>query len=104
LEVISQGWILVISNSLKLFIGIKTKYQTKAIVSKAKDRIDKGEHVHPRISCQVAPLLYGCQEVHHKINCKENADEDIDHNHLVADLSLHHVEYKKEKYTKDGLT
>lgn len=103
LEIVSKSGILIIRDGFKLLVRIETEDHAEAIVKKTKDRISKDEHLHTRVSSQVAALLDGDEEIGHKVNCKENADEDEDHYHLIADLPLNHKQNKEKENTKDGL-
>jgi len=44
------------------------------------------------------------EKVHHEVNCKENADEDVDHYYLVANLMLDDVQYEEEEYAEYRLS
>lgn len=104
LEVVSQSWILIVCDSFELSIGIKAKHHAEAIVNKTKYRIGVNELLHWCVALQSIAILNRGEKVHHEVNCKENADEDVDHYYLVANLMLDDVQYEEEEYAEYSLS
>lgn len=102
-EVVSQGWVAIVLNGLELSIRIEAKDSAEDVVKEAEDRISECELAHARVICQIGLILNGGEEVYHEIYGKEDADEDVDHGHLITELVLHDVQKEEEENAEDCL-
>lgn len=47
--------------------------------------------------------MYGGEKVDEEVHGEVDADEDVDHDDLVAEFVLHHIEDEQEEDAEDGL-
>ena len=100
LEVISQCWILIKSNSFEFSIGIETKDHSEEIVDKANDWDCIVIFLFACVSTDVSFVLNGSQEEYQVSYCKENTNKYEQHYYLITTLMLATVKDQQEEQTE----
>lgn len=91
LKVVPEGRVLVKCNSFEFPIRIEAKDKGKEIVSKADNRHSIDKLLLPCVSTRTNLILNRRHKVNHKWHSKEYANEDVEHDTLIAALMLDNV-------------
>lgn len=88
LEVVSQRGVLEVSLDLELPVWKVEKEDAEEIVGKAYYGNIEGEFLYAFEGADISAILYGLQEEEEVSKGEEDADEDVDHDNLVAQMVL----------------
>jgi hypothetical protein len=83
-EVGLEGGIIIVLNGLEFAIGVEAEDGAEGVVGEAEDGISVAEGEHSAVGREVGLVLNGSEEVDHEIDGEEEADEDEDHQNLIA--------------------
>ena len=104
LEVVSKCRVLSKGKSLEFPIGVEAEDHHEEVVSKADD----GDRVDVLFLAGVGTgrdfVLYGSQEVDHEGDREEDADEDVQHQGLVAAAVLGEVQHEEQDQPEQCLS
>lgn len=105
LKVVPEGGVLIEGYGFELAIGVKTEDHDKEIVDKADDGVDVYVFFDACISAVkgICAILDRSEEIDQEGHCKEDAEEDEDHDALVTTLMLNHPDDQYEEKSKDCL-
>jgi hypothetical protein len=103
LKVIPESWVLIKGDALELPIGVEAEDEREEVVGKADDGHCVDVLIFSAVGAGIDLVLDRRHKVDHEGHCKEDADEDVEHDSLVAALVLDDVEDEKEEQPEEGL-
>jgi hypothetical protein len=84
LEVVSEGGVLSVGLHFELFVWKVEEEDTEKIVDEADDGHVEGKLTHVWKWGYVSLVLDGLKKEEQESKGEEDADEDVDHEHLIA--------------------